>query len=296
VKDIGFFRRHWNGDHSLVQMSVFNFLAINLHILVVGAVPTVVFIIHNPVIRQRFYLAWILFIFCVVIPWQWIGMIRGSLFDWFRIQNYGGVILAGLVSVFSTFLLFYYVLPTTDEFRRTYETSFKIDRYVADIQIDGSRLVLSGALHFGTAAKVNQLVRKNNITELQIEVSAGHLYEARELAYMVQERGLDVTVNRVCLAPCTLILAAGNTRTVSESARIGFQSYKALFPDARSSWFVIQNTNKDLAWLQSLGIDSAFVYQSFYLQTNVPYWEPSKALMLAKGMVDVVTNPADIAQ
>lgn len=285
---LGFFRQHLNGDHSLVQTSLFNLLAINLHVIVLGALPTIVFIIQNPVIRQQFYVAWLVAVFGVLLPWQLIGLARACWFDWYRIQNYGGVIMAVIVSIFSTFLLFYYVMPKDGGFGLAVDIGLSRDLYTADISVDGSKLTLSGGLHYGTASKVKQLVHDKGITHVQLEVSAGHLYEARQLAQLVRDKNLDVSVTRVCLTPCTLILASGKNRTVSEDARIGFQSYKMLFPDRRSSWFVSQNTDRDTRWLQSMGVDLAFIYQSFYLQTAVPFWRPSKELLLSKNWIDAI--------
>ena len=286
-----FWFMHFNGDHSLVQISLFNFLLINLHVMAADAVPTIVFIIENPVIRAQIYIVWVLAVFGFLLPWQWIGLVRAGWFEWTRLGNLGGILSAAVVSVFSTLLLLYYVAPSPSELTKTFLIAQERDGYSSEIShINETTLGVSGELHYGAASKIATLMRDGDLTTLEIDVTAGHLYEARRLSHFVKERGIDVTVNEVCLSPCTLVLASGAHRTAASTAVIGFQGYKVLYPDDRSSWFVEQNQQKDMEWLKEQGIDAALIQKSFYTHYVQAFWYPDVELLREKGWIDRISK------
>ena len=294
MKRLKFWVLHFNGDHSLVQIAFINFLALNLHIMVANALPTVIFVIENPVIRAQIYMLWLVGVFGLLLPWQWIGLVRAAWFEWTRLKTLGGILTALLVSVFSTYLLVRYVAPTPQAFMTAFQVAQSQDGFKAEItRINESTLSLSGELQFGTARKMEGYLRDSAITTLELSVTAGQLYEARRLASFVEKHGTLIRVDAVCLTPCTLILASGGKRTVSAEARIGFQSYKVLYPDDRSLWFVEQNQRKDMKRLEALGVDNSLIQKSFYTQVSPPFWEPGADLLLEGGWIDAIVPAFD---
>lgn len=243
----GFFRDHFKGDHSLVQVVLLTILIANLHFMVVDAIASIVGIINNPVIRNQIYIVWITLLFGGFVPVQWIGLYNACKFQIETYSNYGGVIVAVTTSALATWLLIHYVFPTTVDIQNVLRIAQAKDSYSIELHVsENYSLDISGTLYFGAAKNISEIISKNKITEITLNITAGHLYEARKLADLVAEHEINVTVNETCLTPCPLILASGKVRTVSEEAIIGFQSYKELYPDHRSNWFVEQKQKADI--------------------------------------------------
>jgi len=283
-------RQHLRGDHSIVTIVVVTFLFFNLTLITIDSVASIVGLVDNPVLRKQIYFVWLIFQFAIILPIQWISLAQSCRFQIAAFKNYGGSILTIVFSIVFTLLLFQYNFPGESELASYWKIARGVDNYHTDISVENDVLMLSGSLELGSAKKVALAIKANKVQKLELDLSEGQLYEAREIARLVREQKLDVLVTRSCLAPCTLILASGRQRVVSEDAKIGFQSYKILYPDPRSRWFEEQEEKRDMNWLKQNDVSESFVFQTFYSRTNQNYWYPELPRLIEVGYIDQIIN------
>lgn len=287
-----FFRDHLKGDHSLLQVVFLSIILVNLLFMVVDALGSIVGIVENPVIRNQIYMVWVVFLFGVVVLWQWVGLFNSCKYNIIEIENYSGVIVAVVAAITASWMLFHVSFPSSTVLQQSVLTARAIDAYETDFQLlDESTLEISGGLSFGSYRKAADLISQHGIKTLRLNITEGQLYEARMLADISVKAKLKIEVFRNCFAPCTLVLASGSYRKVSNDANIGFQSYKILYPDERSSWFVDRKQKSDIERLKKLGVDSKFVFQSFYSRKNEPFWRPGVNRLLTENYIDEIVSP-----
>lgn len=85
---------------------------------------------------------------------------------------------------------------------------------------NGRAIHLDGKLVSGTAHDTrSQLNAVPGATTLVLTSPGGRLFETESLAALDRERGLNTHVEGTCQSACTLILLAGNDRTVTRAFR-----------------------------------------------------------------------------
>jgi len=283
-------RQHLKGDHSIVTVVVVTFLLVNLLLITIDALATIIGIVDDPVVRNRLYFVWLSFQFFTILPIQWISLIQSCRFQIEAFQNYGGAALSIVFAFVLTGVLFQYNFPSLAEAGHYLDIAKGKDHYQSTISVENKVLRLSGSLEFGSAKKVEKAIQAHNIETLELDVTAGQLYEARQIAKLVSDLQMGVLVTSRCLTPCTLILASGRLRQVNRDALVGFQSYKILYPDPRSDWFVEQEQSKDIRWLIDHKVSKSFVYQTFYSRTNQNFWYPELSRLVEVGYIDRINN------
>jgi hypothetical protein len=66
------------------------------------------------------------------------------------------------------------------------------------------------------------LVDAPDVRIIQLTSNGGHIKAALEVADIIQSRGLDTFVPRMCASACTIAFLAGHRRFVTETAQLGF--------------------------------------------------------------------------
>lgn len=88
---------------------------------------------------------------------------------------------------------------------------------------DGRTIVISGAIGMGTAARVSRaLTEASEARVVALYSPGGDLLEAQRIATLLRARALDTSVDLLCVSACTLILLAGEERSATPNATIGF--------------------------------------------------------------------------
>lgn len=96
---------------------------------------------------------------------------------------------------------------------------------VVDIEVasDGHSLTLRGTLGEGSAEAVHEaLAHAPWATLVRLESGGGRVLEAEAIAREIAARQMDTHVDGLCASACTMILLAGQQRSASPGARVGF--------------------------------------------------------------------------
>lgn len=126
-----------------------------------------------------------------------------------------------------------------------------------NVSPDGETLSILGAIGHGTADRVAKaLGDAPALRSVALHSPGGDLRESERIAGMIRERGLDTSVEAVCVSGCTVILLAGRDRSATPNAVIGFH---------RPRPYVVTVQQQDLADARArsayerAGVEPAFV-------------------------------------
>jgi hypothetical protein len=132
------------------------------------------------------------------------------------------------------------------------------------LDADGTRLVLTGEITFGVKDEVaRQLQAHPELRTLVLASEGGHIYEARGLAFLVRDHGLNTQVETVCSSACTLVFVAGQRRQLGAEARLGFHQYAVGQGGALPNLDPVAEQEKDRRFFAAQGANPAFLRRMF---------------------------------
>lgn len=158
-------------------------------------------------------------------------------------------------------------------------------RYALVLSDDGRLVRLTGSIELNVTRNLAALLeRARHAKTLVLDSPGGNAYEARGVARLVRERGLDTHVAGDCFSVCTLAFAAGATRTLGPAGRLGFHQY-GLDADYQVPFVDIAGEQAaDRAFLGSRGVAEAFLARVFEAPHD-DLWIPTGEELLAAGVV-----------
>ncbi|MCL1629459.1 hypothetical protein M3N55_12030 [Roseibaca sp. V10] len=182
-------------------------------------------------------------------------------------------------------------------------------------EVVGERLMFNGrvaredgyvGIEYGDARDLRQILRDNpEITTLELDSDGGVRLAALEMTVAVTDFGLNTVVTERCESACTLVFLAGETRTLTRGARLGFHSgswapdsMKEFYEDMRessgwldefafASWAYeegLRAFNKSLEFLVSRGVDVQFITRAAYVNFS-DIWYPTRDELVKFGII-----------
>ena len=105
------------------------------------------------------------------------------------------------------------VTPTTE-----FDIPFQIR-----VLSDGAVIEVSGSFSWALPQNLEAVLSSApNARVVRLESPGGHLLPAMQIATIIQQRGLDTYVGRLCASACTIAFLGGRRRWLAPDARLGF--------------------------------------------------------------------------
>ena len=125
----------------------------------------------------------------------------------------------------------------------------------------GTEMGYSGRIAFGASAALRAALNANpTVKILHLASNGGNVFYARQMEYLVYDRGLTTVVDSHCLSACALIFLAGQERYLAPGAKLGFHRESAV---GESPAEINMYQEADAQHMLALGISSSFVDKVF---------------------------------
>jgi hypothetical protein len=160
--------------------------------------------------------------------------------------------------------------------------------YQLRIISDGTVLELSGSISWAVPQNLQVMLAESpNVRLIRLDSPGGYIKSALAVADVIQQRGLDTYVGRLCASACTLIFLSGRQHWLGTNARLGF--HQGHGPG-------ISPTQVDPLLRQAyehLGVPEPFI--AHVLRTPPDdLWVPTQDELLKAGLVTKASPPAVI--
>ncbi len=286
-----YIRDHWQGRHSLARSFWVNFVLLRLVVEGLERAiqpPTLVEPERLAVASVALFVVGQLLLY----PWQVVGLVRATNA---HVKHYGsmssalGVHLTIAVSLLllgsSAFATYQTLFLYPERYREEQANrQARVPDYRFTLGEGGRDLLLSGPLDPGITRDLRAFLDgEPQVRRLVLESAGGRVFEARGLAALIQERGLDTLVRSTCKSACATVFIAGHTRSLSPGARIGFHRYelRANLPTAVID--VEAEQRKDRQFYRSQGVTEAFLARVFE-RPHEEIWEPAPQELIEAGV------------
>ncbi|MCB1463714.1 MAG: hypothetical protein KDJ90_15110 [Nitratireductor sp.] len=284
---MGFFASHWRGVYSLNRAFWVNFVALRV---------AVYFVLSALLGFDFIPFAAFLAVVCAdagLFAWQAVGLVRAGET---HVAGHGslvpvwGTYLAIVVTLFvfspqwlglyQRTILKPYEEPYADKMARLRAATYKLT-----LSSDDATLTLDGDIALGATGIIGRMLdEKGSVRSLTLNSSGGNIYEARGIARLVRTNGLDTRVEGECSSACTIIFISGRTRTMAETAKLGFHQYRldttALIPNVE----IAAEQARDRALFEGQAIDGAFLDRIFNSPSS-EIWYPDREELRAAGVI-----------
>jgi hypothetical protein len=154
--------------------------------------------------------------------------------------------------------------------------------YQVRVLSGGAVLEISGSFSWALPQNVQAaLASAPEVRVVRLESPGGHLLAALQVVEIIQRRGLDTYVGRLCVSACTVAFLGGRQRWLAPGARLGFhQAYAPGFPSDQANG-ILQTAYRQL------GVPPSFI--AHVLQTpHTNVWFPKRDEL---DVVHVMTPP-----
>jgi hypothetical protein len=286
-----FFSRFWHGEYSLpFSYWVVSFLG-NLILIAVLGVMAAAFqgTDFNPYsLAGYLVLVWLLLIgwsvFHLVGVWRSATRYRLEK----RQQNKSAVwgILAQIALILGGINLVAQVLKDgVPQLRETWRVAFENDPSIPDYTIrvmrNGTELEIAGGFKYGLAGDVAKVLQASpQVKVVHLNSIGGRVGEAKKLARLIREKGLDTYTSRQCASACTIAFAAGRQRWIRTAAKLGFH---------RGSFAGQEFSDALRTAMLEVGYERAFVDRAMTYPSD-KMWYPSAAELQAAHVVSGVVD------
>ena len=146
-------------------------------------------------------------------------------------------------------------------------------------------IYIMGTLDFGVVTKTKELLEKHpDSTGIVLESDGGNVYQARGLANIIMDQGLDTYSFSHCYSACTIAFIAGRKRHLGMQSELGFHCY-SLESSAMKPLISIEHEQyKDLMFFENRIPDKEFVQKIFQNNSN-ELWIPKLNKLLESGVI-----------
>jgi hypothetical protein len=109
--------------------------------------------------------------------------------------------------------------------------------YQVKLSPDGETVEISGSFSWALPQNLQALLGSAPLARLvHLESPGGYVQSAMQVATIIQQRGLDTFVGRLCASACTIAFLAGRNRWLAPAARLGFhQAFAPGFPPEQAN-------------------------------------------------------------
>ncbi len=165
--------------------------------------------------------------------------------------------------------------------RMAYEDDPDIPPFAMRTMREGTEIQITGGFKYGLTRQAIALAAASpNLKVVHLSSGGGRIGEARELAKLIQARGLSTYVSTSCLSACTIAFIAGNERFLKTGARLGFH---------RASFAGAENAEAMRVLLLKAGIERPFV-DRVAAQPATGMWYPSPRELQAAHVVSALVD------
>jgi hypothetical protein len=277
---LGYFTKHWRGEHSLAKSYWINTWLLSIVLTFVLVFWMTFSGNESPVFYSRVALLITFVIYFVIYPWQVIGLWRsannttantGRTF-WPRFVKF--LIIIGLLGSFSA------EIQDKEFYKQLYYDAFELSKAKNyDVSVKNNILIVNGDLDYGISDQVKKLLKSNeSIKFVTLNSNGGLLYEANLLSKIILLNSLNTYTNKGCYSACTIAFIAGNKRYINKKARLGFHQYKIARPNARVDKLtllsLLEDQQEDAKFFQKRGVGKHFTDRMYKFEAD-NMWYPS---------------------
>jgi len=160
--------------------------------------------------------------------------------------------------------------------------------FTISVLANGTEMEYSGRVGFGASAALRSALNANpRVTVLHLNSNGGSVGDARQLQYLIRDRGLTTVVDSHCLSACALVFLGGQERYLAPGAKLGFHREKAV---GASPAEVNMFEETDAQFMLALGISSSFVDRAFSTPSSAMWVPTVDELKAAHVIADVSTK------
>ena len=294
-KKMGYFAKHWHGQHSLAKSYWINYWLLSMVLTFALVLWFVIAESQDPVIYSRLALAFIVLIYFVIYPWQIVGLWRSANHSiektgkrfWPRVVKF--IIVIGFLGGISA------ELQEKELYKELYYYAFELSKSKNyDVSVDNNILLINGDFDYGLSKKVAKALKDNpSIKFVTLNSDGGLLYEARELSKLILLNSLNTYTNQGCASACTIAFISGNKRYIHKNTNLGFHQYSMAMPSARTDKAAIQSLiadqQSDAEFFQKRGVDKEFTDYMYKFESD-DMWYPSTHVLEEYGVIDGVLD------
>ena len=118
----------------------------------------------------------------------------------------------------------------------------------------GTEMEYSGPIAFGASGALRSALNDNSsVKVLHLSAMAGSVYYARQMQYLVHDRGLTTVIDSHCLSACALVFLGGVERYMAPGAKLGFHRESA---PGESPAEINMVEESDAQFMQAMGISA----------------------------------------
>jgi hypothetical protein len=152
----------------------------------------------------------------------------------------------------------------------------------------GREMEYSGKIAFGASSALRSALNENpGVAVLHLNSNGGSVGWARQMQYLVHERGLTTVIDSHCLSACALVFLAGRERYLAPGAKLGFHRESA--PEmSQAEINMVEET--DAQYMKAMGISSDFVDKAFSISSSNIWIPTADELKAAHVITDVSTK------
>jgi hypothetical protein len=209
----------------------------------------------------------------IIFPWQLIGLLRATEFDYIEHKNILKTrALQGFAVLMVLFTLVYsleviqaslYYISQVESYSRPGD---KV-AYQLKVSEDQQHLIIRGDLDIGVTTAVRSTIAAHpQIRSVVLQSRGGHIYEGRGLAKLFTEHEIDTYVYEECSSACTTAFIGGKQRYIGTQGKLGFHQYRVETTKTRQFvqfYDLHAEQQRDLALFKARGIDQAFLNRVF---------------------------------
>lgn len=151
----------------------------------------------------------------------------------------------------------------------------------------GTEMEYSGRIAFGASGALRSALNDNRTVKvLHLVSNGGSVYWARQMQYLVHDRGLTTVIDSHCLSACALVFLGGVERYMTPGAKLGFHRESA---EGESQAEINMVEESDAQFMRAMGISDAFVEKAFSTPSS-DIWIPSVAELKNAHVINDVTT------
>ena len=159
--------------------------------------------------------------------------------------------------------------------------------YIVRALRQGTEIEFLGEIDYGAAQDLRRILDANPSAKiLHLNSPGGDVPEARDMFRDVRSRGLIVTVDKLCMSACTLVLLAGKERIIAPGAQIGFHRFWGIGMTTAEMDVISQ---ADRNFMRSAGVSPAFVDRAFSTPST-SMWIPTAQELTTAGVITGITS------
>lgn len=154
---------------------------------------------------------------------------------------------------------------------------------VRPLPVTAGRATLAGEIDFSDLRGLEAALAGGAVIDTLVLTSDGGLvYAARALALVVERHGLATRVEGRCASACVLVFLAGEPRSLSPGAELGFHGYRSLSRVPTND--IAAEEARDRARYEAKGIDPEFI-ELVFATPPAAMWFPTEAELRRAGVL-----------